>query len=313
MKAKAEKSRPKNAEELRCEIGRLIRNFEAELKSGDLRKKVLALVPIFSRLRDLGKALIPSEYAASARDRILFYFQKYPRIVLKGDEILVVSGIQDYPRCIRELRVQFGWAIASGVTIKEMRESDDAEIPQAFAEMKPDQYVLFETNQDRDSAHRWALANTIRKLNLSVKEKILRFLRENVSRPVTGEELRYVAGNKTEWARRVRELRTELGWPIATRNTGLPELSVGVYLLQADRQSPAHDRIIPDDVRRDVLRRDDYKCNQCGWTHGEWNASDPRHLEIHHIEHHAKGGSNQPTNLRTLCTVCHDKLHRMDK
>jgi hypothetical protein len=313
MKNKLEKGHGADAEILRREIEGLIRNFETELRAGDLRRKVLALVPIFSKLRNLGKALIPSAYSAAARDRILFYFQKYPRIVIEGDELLVVSGIQDYPRRLRELRVQFGWAIASGVTIKEMRESDEFEIPEPFAAMKPDQYVLLDSNQDRDSAHRWAIANTIRKQPISVKDKILQFLRANVGRPVTGEELRYVAGNKTEWARRVRELRTEQGWPVATRNTGLPDLAVGVYVLQADRQSPAHDRVIPDDVRRAVLRRDDYRCKQCGWSHREWNASDPRHLEIHHIEHHAKGGSNEPVNLKTLCTICHDKLHRDEK
>ena len=130
---------------------------------------------------------------------------------------------------------------------------------------------------------------------------------------VTNEELRYVAGDKTEWARRVRELRTEQGWPIATKTTGRPDLGVGVYVLQADRQSPEHDRSIPDDVRREVLRRDGYKCKKCGWSHDEWNPSDPRHLELHHIKHHVKGGENVEGNLQTLCTVCHDKVHREEK
>ena len=87
------------------------------------------------------------------------------------------------------------------------------------------------------------------KEKISVRDKILKFLRENVGIQVTGEELRYVAGDKTEWARRVRELRTEFGWPVATKTTGNPELPMGVYVLQADRQSPEHDRDIPDEVR----------------------------------------------------------------
>jgi hypothetical protein len=109
------------------------------------------------------------------------------------------------------------------------------------------------------------------------------------------------------------ELRTELGWPIATKTTGRLDLGAGVYVLQADRQSPEHDRHIPDDVRREVLRRDKYKCKQCNWSHAEWNPSDSRHLELHHITHHAKGGENVEGNLTTLCTVCHDKLHRKGK
>ena len=135
----------------------------------------------------------------------------------------------------------------------------------------------------------------------------------NVGHGVTNEELRYVANDKTEWARRVRELRTEFGWPVVTKTTGRPDLGIGVYVLQADRQSPEHDRQIPDDVRREVMRRDRHKCKKCGWSHGEWNPSDPRHLEIHHKQHHAQGGLNVEENLITLCTVCHDKVHRKDK
>ena len=127
---------------------------------------------------------------------------------------------------------------------------------------------------------------------------------------ITGEELRYIAKDRSEWARRVRELRTEFGWPIVTKNTGRPDLEIGVYLLEADRQSPEHDRLIPDPVKREVLRRDKYKCKNCGWSHKEWNRSDPRHLELHHIQFHADGGQNIEENLLTVCTVCHDEIHR---
>ena len=307
-----EKKKRKQAdpEAIRQRVEELIRNFETELRMGGLRPKVLALVPIFHGLRDLGKALIPSEYASAARDRILYYFREYPRIIINGDELLVVSGIQEYARRVRELRVQFGWGIASGVTIKEMLDDKEEEIPHELKVMRPSDYVLLNEVQDRDAAHRWNVANAIRKERGSVRDKILKFLRANVGKGVTNEELRYVAGDKTEWARRVRELRTEFGWPIVTKSTGRPDLDIGVYMLQADRQSPEHDRNILDDIRRAVLRRDAYKCQECKWTHDEWNPSDPRHLELHHIKYHAKGGTNIEENLKTICTVCHDKLHR---
>lgn len=313
MKSKVKKTKQADPEALRQTISGLIKNFETDLRSGDLRTKVLALVPIFHGLRDLGKALIPDEFDLAARDRILNYFRRYPSTIINGDELLVISGIQDYPRRLRELRVEFGWAIASGVTIKEMREEEPDAVPDELKSMKPDDYVLLSAKKDRDAAHRWRVANTIRKEKGSVHDKILKFLRANVGLAVTNEELRYVAQNKTEWARRVRELRTEFGWPVATKATGRPDLDVGVYILQADRQSPEHDRTIPDDVRRKVLRRDGYKCKECGWSHDEWNSSDPRHLELHHIRHHARGGQNVEGNLKTLCTVCHDKLHRQER
>lgn len=305
-----EKKKQSDSEVIRQKVEKLIRNFETELRTDNLRSKVLALIPIFRGLRNLGKSLIPGEHASAARDRILYYFRKYPGTIINGDELLVVSGIQEYARRLRELRVQFGWPIVSGVTIKEMGEEEAGEIPDEFKSMKPNEYILLKAEQDRDAAHRWNVANTIRKQKGSVRDKILKFLRKNVGHGVTNEELRYVAGNKTEWARRVRELRTEYGWPIVTKTTGRPDLDVGIYVLQADRQSPEHDRNIPDDIRREALRRDGYKCQACGWSHDEWNPSDPRHLELHHKKHHAKGGKNTKENLKTLCTVCHDKVHR---
>ncbi len=298
-------------EKYRKELYHLIVNFEDQLLSDDLRSKVLALVPCFHQLRELGKSLIPKSVAKSARDRILHYFRKYPNTMIRGDELLVVSGIQEYARRIRELKVQFGWSIASGITAKEMAKEDDFRINGAdVSSMTPADYILLSEHQDRDAAHRWNVANQIRREKFSARDKILKFFLANIGRPLTGEELRYVAGNITEWARRVRELRTEYGWPVVTQNTGRPDLEVGVYLLEADRQSPEHDRRIPDPVKGKVLKRDKYRCQNCGWSHDQWNRSDPRHLELHHVKQHAAGGENAEDNLITLCTVCHDDIHR---
>jgi len=269
------------------------------------------LVPCFHHLRELGKSLIPRAVARSARDRILHYFIKYPGIVISGDELLVVSGIQEYARRVRELKVQFGWPIVNGVTAKQMAEEDELPLKGIdISKMGPADYIMTGTEQDRDAAHRWHLANEIRREKTGVRDKLLKFFRSNIGQRITGEELKYIANDKSEWGRRVRELRTEFGWPIVTKNTSRPDLEVGVYLLEADRQSPEHDRNIPDAVKREVLRRDGYECKKCGWSHKEWNRSDPRHLELHHIQPHAKGGENTAGNLLTVCTVCHDTIHR---
>lgn len=99
------------------------------------------------------------------------YFRKYPRIVISGDELLVVSGIQEYARRIRELRVQFGWSIASGVTIKEMYSEGEFEAEESLQGMTPSQYMLLRDNQDRDAAHRWNVAkrNPQRKTSVRIK------------------------------------------------------------------------------------------------------------------------------------------------
>lgn len=153
------------------------------------------------------------------------------------------------------------------------------------------------------------MANTIKRKSIGTREKILEYLRANVGKEVMADELRYVAGNRSEWARRVRELRTEQGWPVSTKMSGRPDLPMGTYMLEADRQSPAHDRTIPDSVRSAVLMRDGYACTRCKWKHALWNPSDPRHLEPHHVRPHAEGGFNTADNLKTLCTVCHDLIH----
>ncbi len=53
------------------------------------------------------------------------------------------------------------------------------------------------------------------------------------------------------------------------------------------------------DVRQYVLERDSYRCVLCG---------DAENLEVHHIIPRAKGGSNRPQNLVTLCANCHRKV-----
>lgn len=308
--------RPKtnDPEFLRRELIELFERFEDYLRSGTLREKVIALVPAFRTLRDLGCSLIPVNIANSARERIIHYLTTYPNQIINGDELLVVSGIQEYARRIRELRVQYGWKIYSGVTIKELLQEESGIGLEAFVNMKPDEYVLADINQDRDAAFRWHTANTIRRGHDAVRDKILKYLKANVEQQVSGEELRYVAGNKTEWARRVRELRTEFGWSIVSKQSGRPDLPVGTYVLESLKQLPEHDRVIKDAVRCAVLERDHFQCVECGWNHEKSNPSDPRHnLELHHVNHHADGGENTEENLITLCNVCHDQKHAKDR
>jgi len=308
------RTRRDDPEPIRVKLVTLLQNFEKELKKKDLRTKVKGLIPACRLLRKLGGALIPRADASAGRDRILYYLLKYPKRIIKGDELMVVSGIQDWPRRVRELRVQFGWAIISGAAAKDMQKEGEFPLEKIDTEkLSVNDYILLSKKQDRDAAHRWHVANEIRRKRMAVRDKILEFLRRNVGTPVTGEELRYVAGKSTEWGRRVRELRTEYGWPIVTKTSGRPDLPVGTYLLEADRQSPVHDRNIPDELRGIVLERDKYKCKKCGWTHAKWNRSDPRHLELHHIKPHARGGKTTKENLKTLCTVCHDVVHRRKK
>jgi hypothetical protein len=195
----------------------------------------------------------------------------------------------------------------------ELDEEDPG--PAAGGGLDVDDYILVADRRDEDAADRWKLANTIRRSDGSAREKILEYLRANVGKEVTGEELSYIVDEVQEWPRRVRELRTEFGWPIVTQVTGRPDLPVGVYVLEEDRQSEPHDRNIPDAERRAALMRDRYMCQNptCGWHQDLWNKADPRHLELHHIQHHRDRGANVAGNLVTLCNICHDVRHREER
>lgn len=278
----------------------------------NMRERVLALIPVHELLQDIGAHIIDPDLTASGRERILKYFLAYPYTILSTKEIMIVSGILDYPRRIRELRVQFGWNIYSGSTIKEMRLAGDWDNSIADVdEIQPDDYVLMNDSADRDAAYRWRISNALRKEKIGTQDKLLAYFQHNVGKPVTGEELAYIANGKTEWNRRTRELRTEEGWPIKTKMSGRPDLPTGVYILEENKQAEPHDRHISDSVRVEVLNRDHFACRRCNWTQEQATESDPRRfLELHHLEHHAAGGSNEEDNLVTLCNVHHDEVHK---
>lgn len=299
--------------DLRRELDILLSRFDLLLLDSDVRKKVQALVPAYAKLQQLGASLCDPALRCSARDRVLRYLLAYPLTPIDGDELMVVSGIAEWGRRVRELRVEFGYRILNGITLRAMIDEGEVESKQLEpTKLSISNYVLVDTEQDREAAHRWRSANRIRRTEASVRDKLLHFLRENAGHPVAGEELRYVAGDEsTEWARRVRELRTEFGWPVYTNKSGRPDLSSGMYVLDADRQAAVHDRRIPDVVRVQVLQRDGHQCVRCGWNRKMLTIGDPRQfLELHHLVQHIRGGTQEPANLVTVCNICHDNEHR---
>lgn len=94
MTNKRRKVTSSNPEAVRQKVAKLIANFEAELQSGELRPKVLALIPIFHGLRDIGKALIPAEYASAARDRICITSGSILRLLSTATSCLSSQGFR---------------------------------------------------------------------------------------------------------------------------------------------------------------------------------------------------------------------------
>jgi hypothetical protein len=283
-------------------IDELIRRFGSEAGGLSLRGKVLLLVDMDGRFKELGVTVVTEHFpdARSARERIRLYLIENAGHIIDGRELAVVSGISEYARRIRELRVEQGYRILTGA-------SND---PNSGVSLRPDDYLLVTTEADTDAARRWIIANRIRKSSQGSKARLLEYFHEMVGRIVTTEELAYIAKSTTEFPRRVRELRTEEGYPIATRFTGRPDLRMGEYvLLSTERRIASHDRHIPAEVEREVYERDQNSCRVCGWNIERWSQADPRILELHHFEHHAEGGANVASNLLVLCSRCHDEVH----
>jgi len=57
--------------------------------------------------------------------------------------------------------------------------------------------------------------------------------------------------------------------------------------------------VIPQKIKLEVFSRDKFKCQKCSY----FGSSDK--LEVHHIKMKVNGGSDEQSNLITLCSICH--------
>lgn len=140
------------------------------------------------------------------------------------------------------------------------------------------------------------------------RAKLRRHFLSNVGRTMDSNELREVAGGITEWARRVRELRNEEGYQILTHNDR-SYLKPGEYVLEDPEPKPALARSISKEVRAFVIDRDGFTCQMCGAVAGEphpYDSSRRTRLHVGHVVDKSKGGTDDPVNLRAICSVCNE-------
>lgn len=140
------------------------------------------------------------------------------------------------------------------------------------------------------------------------KKLIRQFLLENIGRVVTSDELRSAAAGASEWARRLRELRDEEGWPIRSHNDNAG-LKPGEYVLEAPppaKKDVAFARSISSKLRAEVLDRNGFTCQMCGITPTDIDPQTGRRARMHigHIVDKSLGGRDELSNLRTLCSTC---------
>ena len=142
---------------------------------------------------------------------------------------------------------------------------------------------------------------------VGARSRLRAYLLNNIGKVLGSDVLREVAG-VSEWARRIRELRNEEGYQILTHNDR-SDLKPGQYILVNEKPLPAFAREISKETRAYVLDRNGNTCQMCGAVAGEIHPYDPTRrtrLHIGHIIDKSMGGTDDPSNLRALCSICNE-------
>jgi hypothetical protein len=139
------------------------------------------------------------------------------------------------------------------------------------------------------------------------RAKLREYFEAHVGKVLNSDTLRAVAGT-SEWARRVRELRQLEGMNIQTFRDN-SNLKPDEYKLVSLKRMPVFESAISKEMRAFVLERNGFICQNCGVAAGEEHPYDRRRVVLHigHIIDASKGGpSDDPSNLRALCSVCNE-------
>jgi len=142
------------------------------------------------------------------------------------------------------------------------------------------------------------------KQSKGARAKLRAFFEANVGKVVSSQQLREAAGSDvSEWARRVRELRNEVGMQILTYSDRA-DLKPNEYVLETLDLRPVIARGISGKVRRRILERNGFTCQVCGAGAGEDSGCEPGkrcRLQIDHILPISQGGTDGDHNLRAVC------------
>lgn len=277
---------------LRLLVDRL-REIEREIAAGTAKRDAIDLFA--AELRHVQNQLFgpraKGQRGDAAKDRILVYLTKRLGQDVGGEELAEVGAISEWARRVRELRVEEGYEIRR---------------------LGPSSYRLESVEPDLRRADLWKRANVIRRQKGSAFDRVAALLDSSVGEVVTREQIDYV-GRARESIRRVRELRDEHGWPIAS-HVDDPELGSGEYRLISNEPADLRDplqRLYPEDLRQKVFERDGYTCQICGVDRRKAEASGESrfYLEVHHKVAVADDLAGLPksnrNNIDNLITLCH--------
>lgn len=193
------------------DVARRIRAATDRLEAGENVRDELSgaaadIAGILRRLYGDRPAAIPGQ---GARRRILAYLLEHVGEDVSGEQLAAVSGIQEWARRVRELRVEEGYDVV---------------------ERGGSTYRLLSPDPDVDRARRWRLTNEIRRRPGSALDRVEALLSATAGNVVTRDEIEYVARTR-DGEGCIRQLQEEHGLPIDSQ-TEDPELGPDDFRLR---------------------------------------------------------------------------------
>ena len=232
----ARRSQTSDPELLRKRLIELLHDLPQRLAHGTVGDQVGELVQVHHHLRDLGASIgatLAPDDSDSGRARLIAYLRAQVGRIVHTDELMIVAGIGDYPRRIRELRAHHGWPIISGLAVRDLRVlpvSKEA-LKAVPAGIAPDEYLLLEDLQDREAPLRWTACGAMRDSAAAPRSLVRDYFERFPDQRITAEELRYLVGNKTDWVAGIADLlasgRTIEGADLAASNS-----PPGIFILR---------------------------------------------------------------------------------
>lgn len=226
-----------NTEVLHSRLIDVLSNLPNRLKEGSVGEQVSELVQVHHILRDLGAsigaALAPDD-SDSGRARLIAYLRAQTGRVVHTDELMVVAGIGDYPRRIREARADHGWPIISGMAVRDLRSlsnSRDA-LKRVPGGMSTNEYLLLEDRRDTQAPERWAATKVMRTSQETARNLVRDYFERFPNQRITAEELRYLVGNKSTWTLGVVHM-AESGCMVRGADLTSPGVPPGIFILEA--------------------------------------------------------------------------------
>jgi 5-methylcytosine-specific restriction endonuclease McrA len=130
-------------------------------------------------------------------------------------------------------------------------------------------------------------------------------LKAEMGRPVNTKRLQRLSGNQSQYDRRIRDIRERYSISTGLNRAGIRPDD---YLLESLEEKDQADQFSSKTIAA-IFKRDNYRCQDCGWSKGDPPQGGRRYLEAHHKTHRAHGGESTLDNGVTLCNVCHAARH----